>query len=65
LGATGACYQEWNNLVVRPMVAEIWHRLGTNIFLLPLCVIAYRKIVGFCDTGYVILCPQPSSATDK
>jgi len=31
LGVIGACYQAWNNLGVRPMMAEIRPRLGTNI----------------------------------
>ena len=29
-GPTGACYQEWNNLVARGMVAESKRRLATN-----------------------------------
>jgi len=31
LHAMGACYHEWNNLGVRPILAEIRSRLDTNI----------------------------------
>jgi len=31
LGPPGACYQEWNNLGVRAMLAEIRDRLARNI----------------------------------
>jgi len=47
---TGPCFQEWNDLGVRPMLAEIRFRLGTKCyFYFRGNVIAYQKISVFAN----------------
>jgi len=43
LGPTGACYQDWNNLGVRAMVAESRARLATNIVFTTV-VVSYLRV---------------------
>ena len=58
LSPTGTCYQAWNNLVARGMVAKSMCRLATNNIFTNIVVSLLTgelQDISFCDSGYVIL----------
>ena len=61
---TGAWYQEWNKLCMERWWFEVGLRLATNIICTTVLVLLLILNYCFCNSGYVILYPQPRSTID-
>jgi len=64
LDFTGVCYQQWNNIGVRAIAAEIRTGLARNIIFTTVWCHCSRKKYRYRDCGHVLLNLQPRSATD-